>query len=339
MTEGKLKHKIIRDYTEYALRHGIDYETMTDLIDKYFRDCGLNESVRMNMRSELLEFAQCGIEPDRVIDYERRHTVDIGGGVNVQVVFDRVDAFKDFNGKVLEIVDYKNHHKVLSEQDVEDHEQLKIYAYVAAKYLYPGFSYLRVGVYHLRYNFIRWGKSKKIGEMVAEFENTENWIFRQWDRLIKTPVEEMVPEKCSACWQYGGCAVMRAGECPAYTKAELKKMIGGKDIADRVRAFRHLSLETKRIKDYLQAYFKTNEHIEVDGSACGYNAKTDYCYDMEGFIAFCIKNGVELEGERISKTVAERLMKKRLDLKNLAKPMLEKLETIKIATARNTLSL
>ena len=88
-----------------------------------------------------------------------------------------------------------------------------------------------------------------------ELEATEKYLFRQWERLVNTPDDEYVPQKCGLCSEYAGCTIMLAGECPAYTDEEVKKIMQQGSPEDKVRLARVLKVKVNSLTNDLKKYF------------------------------------------------------------------------------------
>ena len=160
LTEGSIVHDIIYEYTKACVEQGMDgdFELMNKLIEEKYDD-SLPQDMYLSMREYLLIFAQKGIDKDSILDYERDETVTIGQDdegkpIKVQVKIDRVNTYRTPRGAVVEVLDYKNQMNIIPKEEIENNLQLRIYRYVALQHLYPWADYIRVGIYHTRYNWI-----------------------------------------------------------------------------------------------------------------------------------------------------------------------------------------
>ena len=287
------------------------------------------------MRSNLLEFAENGLEFDNILDYEKRFRVDVGNGVIIEGIIDRVNCYRTPDGSVLEIIDYKNHNMILNEADIINHTQLSLYEYIACTFLYPGYDMVRKGIYHTRYNFVRWSPMRKIIDCSMDFESTEKYLHRQWERLVNTPDDKYIPEKSEACWAYGGCEVMLKGLCPAFTEKQVEAMKTG-SIEDKIRTLRKNDIERKTVLAQVKEYFKDKECLDVDGKLVGFQPSMSYKYDLIGFIEFAKTLGISLVGLKLNKTDAERSIKKIIDFDDMAEEDMIFLEKIKEEAVSNS---
>jgi RecB family exonuclease len=334
MMEGATVHQIIYDYTKHVTKHGIDYEAMDRIIDQRFDATRLSEEVRASNRLPLLKFAESGINPTSILDFERRFKQDIGNGVRVEGVVDRTNCWRQDTGSVIEIVDYKNIQNVRSKDEVDGDMQLKIYKYVGCTWLYRNYDFVRVGIYHCRFNFIRWTDMIRVDDCAAEFENTDKYLQRQWKRLIETPLEDMKPEKGPACFEYGGCDVAKAGKCPAYSKEAMSKMMIG-DMDDMVRAHRKMKHDVEALGKKIREHFKTNAPCVIDGKSVGYAPTISYRYWLVRFYEWAKEKRIDMSGMKISKTDVEKAIKVMFKLDEVEAEIAE----LREQTATNTMKI
>jgi hypothetical protein len=320
MDEGAMVHKVIFDYTKQCIEKGIkdgDYELIDQLIDEHFDEVKLPEHVYIQARENLLGFAEKGFDFDNILAFEEKHTIDIGDGVMVELHIDRVNSYKSPNGSVIEIVDYKNHRNILTQEEVEQNLQLLIYKYIACMFLYPWAENVRVGIYHVRYNYTRWSKLKPVAELQTEFDSVRKFLVRQWQRLIETPEDKYEPQRGIACLDYGLCEVLQCGQCPLYTQEEVEKLKQSKEIDEQVQAYRKLNADVSQLKKEIMSYFKSNDMMEIDGKNVGY-APTESCkYKLGDLLDFGEKYGVSFNDLILGKTEVEKIIKKAFSVKKV----------------------
>lgn len=347
MTMGSIVHQIIHDYTKQCVeeRMDSDFELLQQLIDKYFDKSGLPESQYSEMRDNLIAFAEKGVQFDTILDYEKKFHVDINSlgpdsvpsgkePIWVDGIIDRVNCYRVEEGSVIEFPDYKNQMNIASEVDVIEDLQLRMYRYIGCTHLYPGYDLVRTGIHHTRYNYIRWTPYVKISELYADFESMEQFLQRQWNRLIKTPDDEYVTNKGEICWRYGGCDVMLAGKCPEFTKAAVEKKKKG-NIEDMVRVARKIDIERKDVLDKLKDHFREHEPIAVDGKPVGFKPSFSYKYDLAKFDEFTKRLDIPLSGITVSKKDAEKAVKKVVSIDELSEEDAAELKDATIETSSN----
>jgi len=345
MKLGSVVHIIAHDYVKSCVENSYDadFDLMNKLVDKYFNDSGLPEDFYISLRDAMIIFAERGVDFNSILDFEKEFLVDINSPdgsksdnpVMVKGIIDRVNCYRVDDGSVIEFIDYKHQSKISTEEDVNNDLQLSIYKTIGCNYLYTGYDYVRHGIFHTKYNFIRWSELKKVSECGAEFENIENFLRRQWERLINTPDDQYEPTKGETCWEYGGCPVMAADKCPLYTKVEVEKMKQG-SIDEKVRALRSIDIQRDIMLSQVKTYFKENSAMTIDGGPVGYYPTSSYKYKLEPFRNFAINIQADITGLTISKRDAEKVIKKIIDPDDLSEAEQLELDAMKIDTAKNT---
>jgi hypothetical protein len=322
MLEGALIHRLMWRFTELAFKGGeADFGQAEDTIRECFAEKhGLSEETLSNVRTRFLHYCEngfyhesdgrYGIHTDIILDLEVTQDVTLVGGQRFKVVIDRANLWRRDDGKsVLEIIDMKNHRRFLTQEQLEQHAQLRIYRHAAASYLYKGADFIRSGIYYTQYNTIRWSEMKPIAECQHEFAATEEYLARQWDRIVKTKIEDMHPERCGRCFKYGGCPVMLAGDCPAWSKAEVAMIKRRGSIEDQVRLLKKMDLERKDLYKTVTDYFSEAASTEVDGETVGYEEQKSAKYPLSEFVRWAEAHNIPLSSLTINKTDVEKLMK------------------------------
>jgi hypothetical protein len=333
---GKCVHDVISNYTDHCVKNKIDgdFEQLELLIQKYADEYKIPDGEYHDMRRNLCEFGEQGINFDTILEYEVEQNVEFLPGKKIIVKLDRLDSFVNSSGhSVLRIRDYKNSMKIYSAGDVEESMQLKIYKIIAAFFLYPGFDYIQVGIHHTRYNFVRWGELERIKDLGTEREEMINFLDRQYSRLLET--EDYQPEKGESCWKFGGCEVMVCGECPAYKGYDKKNYDDFIDaeILEKARAAKYYDIQAKELSKDVRLYFKDAKCEELDGTLTGYHSTESFGYNLGKFVKFAEREGIDLNDLEIGKTAAEKALKKSRKLRDYDPDELEK---IKVYSKRTT---
>lgn len=313
MQRGAAVHEIIAKYTDWCVKNRTDgdAEELDRIIDSIFNKGKYPEEIYQEIRETIIKFGEREMLFKSILDYERMSKVKIGTDkfgkeIMLDVVIDRVNSYRGDKGTVLEIIDYKNQMNILTKADVDKHEQLKIYKYVACKYLYKNYDYVRVGIYHTQYNFIRWGEMEKVSDLAIEFDNTEKYLIRQWEWIINRT--EYKPIMSEACWQYGMCPVMSAGKCPLWTKERTEAMRISDKITDMIAAYRKLDSDSKELKKKISKHFETAMPEEIHGKLVGYQQSISTQYVVKQLLEYCKKYDINFDEMTISKTEAEKII-------------------------------
>ena len=318
MDEGKFVHQVIYEYTKHCIEHGIDsdFELIDQLIDKHFDNAKLSESVYINARQNLLEFGEVGIDIQKVLDFERHFRVETPG-YTIEGYIDRVNTEKSKYGALVEIIDYKNQRNIMTENEVKENLQLMIYKYIAAKHLYPWMQAVRVGIYHVRYNYIQWTKVQTMDELIQEFEGVEKFLQREWKRLIHTPDDQYSPQKGVACWEYGFCEVMKAGKCPLFKQSEVDKMLESPELEDQVRGYLKSKDDAETVKKKIASRFKNSDPVKVDGKEIGYKQSTSCKYSIKDLLEFGNQYNIDFYDLQIASGGVEKIIKDACGIKSL----------------------
>lgn len=328
---GSLVHQVIYKYTSFCIKNKTDsdFGTYETIYEQVFNEEKYPEEIYQEGKDITIKFCEREIGYNKILDHEHRRRVKIGEDkegkdIILELVIDRVNSYTADYGNVIEIIDYKNQVNILSPADVQKHEQLNIYKYAAAKHLYKNNDWIKIGVWHTRWDFCRWGELQKISDLAVEFDNIEKYLLRQWDRIINA--EEYVPKRCGACWDYGQCAVMAIGECPLWTEKEMKDLsISGK-IEDKIHAYRKLDADAKALKKIISKHFETNSAIEVDDKKVGYEKRESVSYLVKPWHEYTTSKEINIDDITISKTEAEKAINKWKKIKNMDGEELRELE-------------
>lgn len=317
MKLGRLVHEIIAEYSKECIKQRLeaDYQLIDSIIDKKFSESGLDEEYFQKIRQSCVMFGERGFNYNTLLLYEKRFEFSLGDDENgnpmkVTGIVDRVNVYETPDGASADIIDYKNQRNILTEEAVQNHEQLNLYAYWFFMHeYYNGFYIGRTGIYHVPYNYTRWsGKPQHVSDWSDTFTNVEKWLERQWKRLILDTTYE--PERGPWCFEYSGCPVMKENKCPLWTEAEVERMRDSKMVLDKVRSLRATDYSRKIQVSEVKELFEGEDNIEVDDQEVGYVAKMGYKYDLLGFMKWLEKYGVVPEGITITKTDAEGLVKR-----------------------------
>jgi len=332
---GKCVHSILEDYIDYCVkeRQDGDYEKMQELIDHWFGQYNISESFYMDLRKSLIRAGERGFEQDNILEYERHSEIDIGRGIKIQYVIDLCRAYALKNGKtLLQIIDHKNTVNILSKTEVEAHEQLKLYKFLACNFIHKNFDYVQVGINHTRYNYIQFGDMEEVASLSTEFELMENWLERQWSRLILS--NEYPAERSSTCSEYGGCPKLLDGSCPAWSDKELRTAQKKADTPTIIQLLRGIDVLRSHFLGKLKDNIQSGKFMVVDGKQAGYRVVESYTYNVDKAVKYCHDYGIPLEKvDGFSKTDFERSMRKWFkDEWKDAKASLESLKDWKMST-------
>lgn len=332
---GRLVHLIAYAYVKHCVESKMDsdFELMNEIIDSEFKKSRVPEKFYVEVREQMLQFAERGVSFESIFDYEREFLINIrtdDDPIWIKGIMDRINSYMMDNSSVLEIVDYKNQMNIATVADVEKNEQLQLYRYIACNFLFPGFKKVRVGLYHTRYNFMQWGKLKEVDELFGEFESTYKSLERQWERLIKSPDEAYnIPEPGPVCFENGGCPLLLAGKCPAYDK---DSMHNPDDIQNKVRLLRKIDMDRKELLNEIKEYYKTAPNEEIDGGEVGFSPSETIKYDLELFLKIAEKNGIPKSMFLLGKMEVEKAIKNYVGFGNLDEEDSQILEDARIVS-------
>lgn len=314
MALGKIIHEIIYKYTDELVKQRLqaDYELLTTVIENVFRETNYSEEVYKDAREIAIQFGEREIGYDKILAYEQKKKVKIGSDkfgkdIIIELVIDRVNSYRE-HGTVLELIDYKNQFNILTQADVEKHDQLNMYKYLSCEFLYPNFDWVRIGVHFTRYNFVRWGELKRVKDCSIDFDNMQNYLIRQWERLQNS--QEYPPQRGAACFEYNQCPVMEMGECPLWTKKQVDALCVSEIIEDKINAYRKLLLDADTLKAQIRKHFENNANKVIGGKTCGFQKRVTSSYLVKPWYEYCAKLGIDIGKAKISKTEAEKPINK-----------------------------
>lgn len=332
MKEGAFVHNVIYEYTKKCVEagHESDFETMNQIFEEKFSNYHIDESKYIDIRSNMMNFAEKGVNFETILDYEKEFNVKFDD-VCITGVIDRVNCYKNSNNEsVIEIVDYKNMDGIYTSEEVEQDLQLRIYRYIACEHLYSGYDVVRVGIYNTKYNFPRWGSFVKISDLKKrEFYDIETFLKRQWERLINTADDMYVPERGSACWEYGQCEVLRRGLCSAYKD----KDVGS--IENKVRQLRKIDADRNELIVSVKEYFKGSKNIEVDGIEVGFKTAMSKKYNAVNFINKSVELGIPVGSLTIGITDARKAFKEKTRFEDVSPNYEEMFKDLELVTGSN----
>lgn len=304
MHVGAFVHKVLEKYIGRCLemKTDADAETMRETINE-----SMNRMVPEARFPELYEclmtFAERGFDPETILEVEKSFHVEFSPGMWMDGRIDRVNSYEGPDGTILEIIDYKHTARVMTEAEVKEDLQLRIYRAMAVDHIWPGHNLVRVGIYHTRYNVLRWsGEPEPVLDVAKGGEAITAMLERQWKRLHDTPIEGMKPEPSPQCWEYGGCPVMLAGKCPKFSAKSIEKMAGGKDIEDRVRAARAMKAELDKTVKRLKGDMQESSPITVDGKEVGFKFSASKKWPLVPTYEWMTGHGLSLGHVRVSET-------------------------------------
>ena len=317
MDLGSLVHQIIYAYTDICVKNRTegDYEILCKIIDSEFDKNEYSEEIYKEAREICINFGERegSIDFSKILDYEKRKNVEIGidslgKKIIIQVVIDRVNFYRADKGTVLEIIDYKNQLNIITKTDIDKHDQLNLYKMIAARYLYPNNDFVKIGIWHTRYNFVRWGELKTVKDCAVEFDNTEHFLKRQWERLQNA--KEYPPVKGPACFDYGQCSVMAKGECPLWTKKQTEAMYVSESIDDKVNAYRKMKLDIENLRKQIKKHFEQTPNKEIGGKMVGFKKSVTSAYFVKPWYKYCEDHEIKIDDITIAQTEAEKAIKR-----------------------------
>lgn len=318
LTYGKLVHETIFEYTRECIERNIeaDFELMDELIDRKFKESGLEQGYYPEFRNNLIRYGEKGFRHDRILDFERKFREEIGTDeqgkpVILEGVIDRIDVYDNFGTAVVEIIDYKNQQNIESQTDIYDDQQLWVYTMVAMMHLYKGkFFALRKGKYFTRYNYLVYDRDQPydVNEVVSQFDTMEKWLIQAHNRIRYE--KDRSPTKCAQCHAHTGCPILKAGECPAWDPEKAEDMIGD-DVEAVVRRARLLKFQLKEEVDRLkELVLRSDEPMEVDDEELGWYKRDSYKYKAEEVINELDNAHVDCGSLTLSKADVDKLVKK-----------------------------
>ncbi len=332
-TLGNCVHKIVYTYGKHLLKEKMDadYDAMVKIIDHYFDEFNLSENLYRDVRKALILFGERGMSFEKVLDLEKLWKIEFSKGKFIYAVIDRINTYQVGSKTIIEIIDYKNHLNILSKTDVDNHEQLALYRYLACRFIHKGFDKVRVGIHHLMHNWITWGEMRSIDDLGREFEAMEGYLLRQYARLLEKGNFE--PTMGNQCYEYGGCPILLDGKCPLFKKKKVEEIYRSNDVKSMVTIIRTMDMHRQQMIDRVKDLVKDKTFFEVEGKLAGYVPGDSYSYDAAKVIDFCKRYNVSCDLKDFNVKSVERLFKDyfKPDYKGI-EPEIVKLRIIKKST-------
>jgi DNA polymerase-3 subunit epsilon len=233
----------------------------------------------------------------------------------------------EYNGSnQITIIDYKTSRTMLTEQELVNDLQLKIYVLYIHKYM-P-----EIDTITIRHHYIRYGKviSATITNVKAAADEAETWVRESINEieveLLKPDKEAFKPcrnEYCSSCF------LMESNECPLFSIKNINNIEDPgnfviKSIDDFKKAWKKIevnSAQNKNLTAKCKAYMKNCQgRILIDDKAAvDFWVKEDVSYDPVETSKLLVAKGVKiasiLDECSLPKTALEKIVKRaKLDL-------------------------
>jgi RecB family exonuclease len=183
------------------------------------------------------------LDSSTIVGVEVPFAIDLGDGVTLRGVIDRVNRLHD---GTLEIVDYKTNRAPYSRSDVEESEQLGIYA-IAAQTLWPGQSV------RLCYQMLSFGSRHYTERTPSQLADLLAYL-RETARQIEhtDTFAERLNQYCSSCEYRGTCA--------SYAKAASCRLPLAAEVAGDVDA---LAAEHSQLVDSLRLAHARKDELDA----------------------------------------------------------------------------
>jgi hypothetical protein len=274
MLEGRFHHQVREVYINHCMNAGVETDpgAMRSIFEGCFDGSGLPENSFVPAYENVMKFAERPVPIDKIFAVEKESTISLGkdqNGKEIKVVVKPdlilIDATAD--GTLLDVWDFKSQRNKLSEKQVGEMQQMRLYMWAAVK-LCPGFDYVSPTIFILPWNLECPGEKQAVKMLEKEHEAIEAFLMRQWDRIINSPEEAYdQPTPCEQCFEYGGCPILNAGKCPAYESLERE------DIKSVVKEARLLDHKAKQLKAKVKEHYKQYEGETIEGAFVGYDIK------------------------------------------------------------------
>lgn len=300
---GRTIHAAIKEYTDYCTAHHLpgDAEEIDRITTKACRESEITDISMVDVIKMATTFAENELDFEHILMAEKEFVVPVGRSktgreILFKGILDRVDVKDTDQGASVRILDYKSQRNVLTKEDVEVNEQLRLYRYAVCFHLLKNFIWVTTGIHHLRYGFTRWGDMKYIGDLGQEFFAIEKFLTERWEWLNAACVEDKFPAiRCKLCWDYSGCPVMAAKECPLWTKKSIAEFKAGNDVASMVRYLRALDRERDVTLVNLKEKMRESPPVEIDGVTVGYSQKPNRSYRWKTIRPWVAEHEAEAE--------------------------------------------
>jgi len=307
ITKGSFIHQVVADYVKYCVTNKVqgDFEKFNEIFKARFKSFKVPEEYYKELWEQSMEFGAKSVHFENVLDIENKFKFEIDPGKIITGVIDITRLYHDENldEDVLNIIDYKNQANILKVDEIPT-EQLRIYT-IPIFLMYPGIKYFRRGIYYLKYNFIQ-QEPEPVSRMdiAVEIDATKEMLLRQWDRIRNATSHP--PQTGEHCFKYGGCVFLKNKECPKFNDINKNKPT---DIENKIRKCKEHKLLAKELEAEIKEGLKS-ECITVDDKEVGYALTEETKYNLNQFVEFAKKYDIDLSELNVSKTQAEKLIKK-----------------------------
>lgn len=332
LLKGKFNHAVANEYVTYCMRHQTDgdYDAMKKIFYENWQKFKIPELYYDELKNLMLTFGEKEVNFNNVIGTEIHFRVEVAPGVFIEGYIDIARTYKfrglgmKGNDDILHLFDYKSTRQVKKPGEILTDFQLKIYTLAALLKLYPGYKYVRRGIYYLPYNCIVCYEDEdnptSIEDALEEVEETRKMIIREFRKLKGAKSYPAVTGE--HCYEYSGCPVLLAGKCP-----KIKDNVS--NIEDTIRKAMQIKTQLSDITAFLKSYFKTNDKLIVDGKEIGYEKSTDEIYPFIDTYNFCNQVKYNLEHNEFPKTIINDVIKE-IKSKVNSTELIEALDKIRI---------
>jgi len=216
----------------------------------------------------------------------------------------------DVNKKHCTVTDWKSQPHVMTQAELDAHEQLTMYCWLASK-LYPHIEEYTARIWYLRYGF--YAETKRTVKDLQLFEQT---LMLKEQKILEISNWDPIPGKhCQYCDVIQHCPL---SQDLSVTNTQVISQDQAIDAAQRITVMDALS---KELKARLKAYVKENDSVVIGDKWCwGYRSKASAVWDMQELLDVLMEYGHEIQEVA---SIDSRKLKKFLKVATRANPGLE----------------
>jgi hypothetical protein len=223
----------------------------------------------------------------------------------------------DVNKNHCTVTDWKSQPHILNQGELDSHEQLTMYCWLASK-MYPHITKYTARIWYLRYGFYA-----ETTRTVEDLEAFEQMLMIKEQKILEIDNWDPIPGKhCQYCDVIQYCSIAK-DESP--TNVNIISQGQAVEAARRITVMDALS---KELKGKLKDYAKKNDSVRIPGGwVYGFRSKESPSWDTHDLIAVLLEHGHELHEVA---NIDARKMKKLIKQSSKEDPELEAdLEKIK----------
>jgi hypothetical protein len=187
------------------------------------------------------------------------------------------------------ITDYKSRAGILSQGELDAHEQLSFYAWLVSKF-YPHVETFTVRIWYLQYGFA--GETSRTAQQIADYEDQ---MRLQIAKVLDIQSWDPIPgDHCGVCNFIHMCPVAKdLGPVPP----EIISQTQAVEAASRIRVMEVLTSEMKK---KLRKYVVANDAVRIGGDfVYGFKAHTSKAWDVRKVQEVLQRFGMDLPGADI----------------------------------------